>query len=1131
MGVPDPAGDFMVAVLAGEPFVGRDRELAQLVPVFAALAAGQGRIVVVSGEAGIGKTRACVEVAERARLAGARVVSVRCWLDGGAPPLWPWQTVLAELGGRAASKLLASGAAPADVGPDRFDRFVAVTERLAEACAGGPVCLVIDDVHGADPGALLLIRFLSRSLPGFPLLLVLGRRRGEPAPGGAEARLLDEIEQEALAIPLRGFDLAETSAFLASHGHREPDDHLVGALHGLTGGNPLFLRRVVPAPATRSAGAEPGLSGGLRLAIEQAVGGLGADAGRVLAAAAVLGPTPLVSEVAELTGRDTVTVLDAVDRAVAAGLVDRVEAGDGRFGFRHELVRSVLEDRLGVTERLDAHARAATVVAADHLADHPADDLAGPAADHLGDHPSDHLAGPTAHRLARAAHHARRAAPRSVDDARRAVEQCEAAGRAMVRNYAYEQADALFSAAFDLHTSARLGQPRSPLVLAWAQAAALRGHLGEARRRYGLAVARAEAEDRVGLLAEAALGWGGVWLGGYGTPHERARMLHLYRRVHDALPDGPDHDTRRTRLDVRLVAERAFDTGSTEGLDEVVTAARRTGDARALAEALTLAHHARFVPAHTRDRMVLADELVELASRAELGVLSLMGLLWRTIDILHLGAQPCTRALEQLRERATALGSEDVVYYVGVVDVLLLVGQGRFADAEAAADRGFELGERIGQPDSFVYRAVQRATMRWMQGREAELIDGLEPVATSPTLSDDEFSVWAMAAALTARAGDHRQARVVLERCLPADPAELAPSGTWMVGMVALVEAAAALGDEALARLTHDLLLPHADLPAVAGLGIACLGSTHRAVGVAARVAGDLDRAVEHLERAVVEDQRLGNRPMAAISRAELAAALAHRGDDRARVESLLRKAVAEGTAMGLTGRVATWEADLAHLGSLGSLESPESPAGSPAGAPGPAPCTTGVIRREGRRWVVGLGDRRISVPHRLGLTYLAELLTHPGQRIPALTLAALNDDVGAGAGRPQDLLDGRARDAYAARARELARDLAEAEEAHDLHRAERFRLELDALVDELASATGLNGRARHFVDDRERARVAVQKAIKRAVDVIGEADPALAELLHETVTTGAGCSYAPDPRIPVTWSRHPEDGRGPDGW
>jgi hypothetical protein len=117
---------------------------------------------------------------------------------GGAPALWPWLPVLAELCGPAAAELLAhdaaasaasagrpaddpatvdvcrfsstagptaTGTAPRAVDPDRFARFAAVTDRLAEACARAPACLVIDDVHAADAGTLLLVRFMARSLP------------------------------------------------------------------------------------------------------------------------------------------------------------------------------------------------------------------------------------------------------------------------------------------------------------------------------------------------------------------------------------------------------------------------------------------------------------------------------------------------------------------------------------------------------------------------------------------------------------------------------------------------------------------------------------------------------------------------------------------------------------------------------------------------------------------------------------------------------------------------------------------------------------------------------------------------------------------------------------------------------
>jgi tetratricopeptide (TPR) repeat protein len=479
------------------------------------------------------------------------------------------------------------------------------------------------------------------------------------------------------------------------------------------------------------------------------------------------------------------------------------------------------------------------------------------------------------------------------------------------------------------------------------------------------------------------------------------------------------------------------------------------------------------------------------------GVLALTGLLWRTINLLHLGDPQFIRALEVLRERATALGNQHVLYHVAVIDVLVAIGQGRLAEAERDAGRCYELGERIGRVDAFAYVAAQLATMRWLQGRDAEMLEHVGEIATSPVLADTEFSVWALAACLAARAGEHDRARAVLHHGLPHRLTDLAPSGTWMVGLVALVEAAVALEDRDLAAQAYDLLEPHADLPAVAGLGIVCLGSNERPLGLAAGILGQHDRAVEHLERAVVANQRLVNRPLLALSRAELATALLRRedrtADDRQRAADLLRQAVADGIACGLTGRSAGWEAQLAALQRppqpappQPALPQPALPQPAPA-APRPSgrepdgaaptsaggsgastgPGPRGVIRRDGRRWLIAFDGRRIRVPNLVGMRYLSDLLTNPGQRIPAVTLAERGTD----AGQPQrhEILDEQARSAYAARARELAADLAEAEGANDLHRAERLRLELDTLVDQLEAATGLGGRPRHFPDGHER--------------------------------------------------------------
>jgi hypothetical protein len=179
-----------------------------------------------------------------------------------------------------------------------------------------------------------------------------------------------------------------------------------------------------------------------------------------------------------------------------------------------------------------------------------------------------------------------------------------------------------------------------------------------------------------------------------------------------------------------------------------------------------------------------------------------------------------------------------------------------------------------------------------------------------------------------------------------------------------------------------------------------------------------------------------------------------------------------------------------------------------------------GVVCRDGAGWLVAVDDHRAHVADLIGIGYLAELVTRPGREVPALTLA------GGGAG-PSDqdhhaVLDDAARTAYATRAQELSDDLAEAEAHHDIARAERLQLELDALVDQLEAAAGLGGRARAFTTSAERARTAVRKAIKRALDVLDQADPVVGDILRRTVTTGVTCAYHPDARRPVVWSTVP---------
>jgi non-specific serine/threonine protein kinase len=117
-------------------------------------------------------------------------------------------------------------------------------------------------------------------------------------------------------------------------------------------------------------------------------------------------------------------------------------------------------------------------------------------------------------------------------------------------------------------------------------------------------------------------------------------------------------------------------------------------------------------------------------------------------------------------------------------------------------------------------------------------------------------------------------------------------------------------------------------------------------------------------------------------------------------------------------------------------------------------------------------------------------------------------------------LLDAAAKAAYKARIDELHAELEQAEGWNDPGRAARARQELEVLVAELARAVGLGGRDRRAAAHAERARLNATRAIRAAMANLAEANPALGRHLSLTVRTGRYCSYAPDPRVPITWER-----------
>jgi DNA-binding SARP family transcriptional activator len=160
---------------AGE-FVGREQELRLLLAGLEDALAGRGRLFLVCGDAGAGKTRLADEVASRAKRRGARILWGRSWEAGDAPPYWPWIQAIRTYVPNSGRAML-----PELVGADsdeRFHLFDATAAFLAEAAASQPLVIVLDDLHGADPESMLLLEFVAAELAVLPIL-VIGLSRGE----------------------------------------------------------------------------------------------------------------------------------------------------------------------------------------------------------------------------------------------------------------------------------------------------------------------------------------------------------------------------------------------------------------------------------------------------------------------------------------------------------------------------------------------------------------------------------------------------------------------------------------------------------------------------------------------------------------------------------------------------------------------------------------------------------------------------------------------------------------------------------------------------------------------------------------------------------------------------------------
>ncbi|MER6105672.1 BTAD domain-containing putative transcriptional regulator [Streptomyces sp. NPDC001832] len=349
----------------GEVFVGREEALRQLTKALAAAQAGRGRVVTVSGEPGAGKTCLLRRFAEPT---GVAVLWGTCTEHVTAPSLWVWEQVLRAAATafpqhsipRPVSELLdgdtqrpTDGAEPPGAALRRFE---AIVQYLTGLSRTGPLVVMLDHLHRADPGSLRLLAHLAESVPASRLLLVVSYRSHE-APVLAET-LAALARGEMTRLELEGLTPQDTQALASAILRREISSHTAEGLCARTDGNPFFLREMIGLLTDDQRLDDPRAAPVPVLVREVVLGRIARlprSAVEVLSVAAVVGRHFDIAVVADLVPVGIDAALAALDTAIAAGLIMEDQRRLGWFRFTHALVAEVLYETTGRLRRARLH--------------------------------------------------------------------------------------------------------------------------------------------------------------------------------------------------------------------------------------------------------------------------------------------------------------------------------------------------------------------------------------------------------------------------------------------------------------------------------------------------------------------------------------------------------------------------------------------------------------------------------------------------------------------------------------------------------------------------------------------------------------------------------------------------------
>ncbi len=884
----------------GGPFVGRERELRELLGGLDETLAGEGRLFLISGEPGIGKSRLVEQLTRSARGRGADVLVGRCWEAGGAPAYWPWvqamRTYVADRDpellrgqlGRGApdlAQLLPElnelyGDLPAPLSGDpegaRFRLFDATASFFRAAALVRPLVLAFDDLHAADAPSLMLLQFLGGALADTRLLVIGAYRDVDPSLRDPLVETLTELRRFPVtrSLPLTGLAQAEVASFVSLTSGLTPQPHVVSTLHRATDGNPLFVGEVVRLLTTEEALASVAdaeawrrmVPEGVRAVIRRRLRHLSDNCQLVLVLGSVIGREFDLAALERVSDVSSDQLLEVLDEAARERIVTAVPGQPGRMRFAHVLIRDTLYDELTPGRRVQLHRRVGDAL----------EDLY---ADNLEPH------------LAELAYHFYESARPEV--AQKALAYARRAAQRALGLLAYEEAARLFGVALRIVDSMEPSDDatRCELLLGLGDAYARAGDTPRSKETYREAARLAERLRLPDQFGRAALGYGGRLL--WGVSRDDEHLVPMLEKALTAL--GEEDSNLRVRLLARLAGGPLRDSSADPGRRRPLGAqalemARRIDEPSTLAYALLgfiASHHA---PDFTPEQVGLSQELIDVALEAGDGERAVEGYEVHIESLVELGDLESARAdLEAMAKLAEELRQPAQAWLVSVLRTLLALLEGRFHEAEQLIGETRALGERALNWNAATAHGLQLYLLRREQGRLQEVNE----LVRSAAKDNPTYPIWRCAlASMHVELGTMEEARSELE-VLAADRFSAVPfDEEWDLSLCFLAETAARLCESEHAQTLYELLLPYSGRVAI-GYPEISLGSLSRFLGILASTTGRYEDAARHFEDALAMNERIGARPWLARAQDDYAQMLRRRGKagDTAKARLLLDNA------------------------------------------------------------------------------------------------------------------------------------------------------------------------------------------------------------------------------------------------